>query len=203
MAGLRSDNGFSLIETLVATFLLALVSASGVMLLSSYQDGRLSLKRADDRLAELELARSMIRDDMFAAIVRPVRDEYGSDNIGFQGGDQLLDNKVLRFVRGGNQGAKVRGYGSGLDRVEYIFEDGSLLRRKFDTTDITLETEFSDRLLLSGLEALELRFEAYGIWALEWGAFGETDELPGLVELTARYPDGQALSMTFMVGVQS
>jgi general secretion pathway protein J len=152
MQGVRGDSGFSLMETLVATFILALVSAAGVMLLSGYQEGRLVMKKADDRLAELEIARSILRDDFLSAIQRRVRDEYGSRPYGFQGGKLLDENKVLRLVRGGNLGAMISGDISALDRVEYLFEDGTLTRRRYERADITLETNFTERPLLTGLE---------------------------------------------------
>jgi len=203
MQGIRGDSGFSLMETLVATFILALVSAAGVMLLSGYQEGRLVMKKADERLAELEIARSILRDDLLSTIQRRVRDEYGSRPSGFQGGTLLDESKVLRLVRGGNQGAMISGDISALDRVEYLFEDGTLTRRRYERADITLETNFTERPLLTGLEEIELRFDANGTWIADWGLQGELGELPRLLELTAHYAGGRSLSMTFMVGARS
>lgn len=198
----RNDLGFSLVETMVATFIFALVSAAGVMLLVGYQDGRLSLKAADDRLAQIENARSLIRGDFLNAIDRPVRDPFGGNQTGFEGGLYLPDGQLLKFVRGGHMGALITGDRSALERLEYILRDGQLVRRAYRHTDATPATPYTDRILLDGIERAAVRFEAEGLWTEEWRSGNGKAPLPNLAELTLTLVNDRQLSFTLIVGVK-
>lgn len=197
---LQDEQGFSLVETLIATVIFALVSTAGVMLLSGYQDGRLSMQAADERLAQLEIARSLIRSDLITVVDRPVRDELGGSKSGFEGGSYLPDGALLRFVRGGDIGALVGGNKSALKRIEYLLVDDALVRRSYAQTDITSDTNYTDLPLLSDLQALEVRFEVDGIWVDEWGNGSAIVPAPGLAEFRARMANGRTLTMTFLIG---
>lgn len=197
---LKQDSGFSLVETMIATFLFALVSAAGVMILSGYQDGRASLDRAEQRLAEIETARALIRSDLLAAARRPLRDAYGGARPGFEAGAQLEDGILVRLVRTGNMGAMLTGDGSSLDRVEYLLEGGDLVRRTYERTDVTLETGYRDRTLMRGIEGVDLRFETQGTWISEWLGNVLTNDLPRLMEMELTFEGGRELSLTFIVG---
>lgn len=201
MAGLfNNEAGFSLVETLVATVVFALVSAAGVMLLSGYQDGRLGLQVADDRLAELETARALLRMDMMMAVDRPVRDALGGGTTGFEGGSFLPNGIVMRFVRSGDMGALMHGNKTALQRIDYRLEGGALVRRSYAQTDITLDTPSSDITLLSNIETLNIRYEAEGIWVDEWGNSSIIAPLPKLAEFKLQFKNGRDLDLMFLVG---
>lgn len=195
------DTGFSLVEIMVATFVFALVSASGVVLLSGYQDGRLALSAADDRLAKMEHARALIRDDMLSAVPRTMRDPYGGTLPGFEGGAHLPDGILLRFVRNGHMGALLAGDRSALQRVEYILIGEKLIRRTYAHTDVTPETPVTDRVMLADVRSVDIRYESQRIWALEWISSGSGDvTLPNLAEMTIRLGGGRRLKFTMLVG---
>jgi len=198
---LASDSGFSLVETMVATFIFALVSASGVVLLSGYQEGRLALAAADDRLARVEHARALIRDDMLSAVPRTMRDPYGGTLPGFEGGAHLPDGILLRFVRNGHMGALLAGNRSALQRVDYVLLEDQLVRRTYAHTDVTPETPVRDRVLLTNVRSVDVRYESQMIWALEWISSGSGEvDLPNLAEMTLRFSDGRQLQFTMLVG---
>ncbi len=199
-AFIQNDKGFSLVETLIATVIFAIVSAAGVMILSGYQDGRLGLAAADERLVELDTARSLIRADLHMAVVRPLRDELGGGVKGFEGGTFQTEGPLLQFVRNGDMGALMYGNRSALKRIRYKFEDNVLIREVFAQTDITSETLSQDTILLSNIDKLGVRFEADGLWVDEWGSAASGGSLPRLVEFRVQFTSGRDLTLMFQVG---
>ncbi len=198
----RNDNGFSLVETMVATFLFALVSAAGVVLLTSYQDGREVLSAADERVAELTLAREVLKADLLTALDRPARLEMG-DAQGFTGSIYLPDGLKLRLVRGGSMRSVLDAGASALERVDYVLEDGTLVRRTFPHTDVTVGAKPRERVLLSGIKSMALRFESDGLWRDEWRPEVALKPLPNLAELTFEMENGRSLRFVLMVGGQA
>lgn len=195
-----ADAGFSLVETLIATFLLAIVSAASVALLTGHQNTGLALRDANGKLAGLEVTRVVMRNDFFAAIERPLRDEFGDLLPAFEGGPHLLDGVHLRLARDGHMGAKLSGTASQLKRVDYRVQDDALVRRTYARTDQTPEAIFQDQTLLTGIETFSLRFAAEGIWVDEWGTGANITELPRLAEARFVFDSGRTASMTFLIG---
>lgn len=195
--------GFSLVETLIATFIFALVSAMGVALISNYQSSRLGLMSADERLVQLDTARAILRNDFFSAINRPVRSEFGDPLNAFEGGDHMLDNVRLRMVRNGDAGARLNGTMSTLRRIDYLLENNSLVRRSYAQTDTVTGGNFSDQILVDNVESMNLRYAADGIWSEEWGTAPAVNALPRLTELSVQFTNGQSLRLTFLVGATS
>ncbi|MEX0300753.1 MAG: type II secretion system minor pseudopilin GspJ [Kordiimonas sp.] len=196
----QNDSGFSLVETLVATVIFAIVSAAGVMILSGYQDGRLGLAAADERMVELDTARSLIRADLQMAVIRPVRDELGGGAKGFEGGTFQTEGPLLQFVRNGDMGALMYGNRSALKRIRYRVENNALIREVYAQTDITPETSSRDIVLLSDVDKLDVRFETDGLWVDEWGSAVNGDSLPRLVEFRVEFTNGRDLTLMFQVG---
>ncbi len=197
------ERGFSLVETLIATFIFALVSAMGVALISNYQSSRLGLMSADERLVQLDTARAILRNDFFSAINRPVRSEFGDPLNAFEGGDHMLDNVRLRMVRNGDAGARLNGTTSTLRRIDYLLENNSLVRRSYAQTDTVTGGNFSDQILVDNVESMNLRYAADGIWSEEWGTAPAVNALPRLTEVSVQFTNGQSLRLTFLVGATS
>ena len=198
--GLAGDHGFSLVETLVATFIFALVSASGVAILSGYEQSRIRLAAADSQLTELDRAKALIRADLFAAFDRPLRDQYGGAMPGFEAGDHMQAGTLLRLVRGGNPAAKLFGNMSALKRVEYAVMDGFLVRRTYDRTDAVTTTDIVDQPILSDVQSVSARYAAEGVWVEEWGTLPSNSALPRLAEITIAFRSGEDVKMMFLVG---
>ncbi len=198
--GFQKADGFSLIETLVATFVFALVSASAVAILTGYQNSQLRLQEADSQLASLDRARALMRADFFAAFNRPVRDEFGGTMVAFEGGPHMSGGIVLRLVRGGSPTAKLFGNRSALQRVEYIVLDGSLYRRLYDRTDIVTTTEVIDQHILPGVRSISARYGADGLWVEDWGTLPSSSRLPRLAEIDIVFGSGDSVKMMFLVG---
>lgn len=198
--GFHGDNGFSLVETLVATFVFALVSASGVAILSGHENSRIRLAEADNQLTALDQTKALIRNDFFAAFDRPVRDAFGGKMVAFEAGNHMPDGTLLRLVRGGNPTAKLFGNMSSLQRVEYAVSDGFLIRRTYDRTDVVTATKFIEQQILSGVRSVFTRYATDGLWVEEWGTLPSSAALPRLAEMTITFRSGDDVKMVFLVG---
>ena len=200
MKRFKNEAGFSLVETLIATFIFALISAMAVALISSYQSSRVSLRAADEKLATLEIARAIIRDDYFSAIQRPVRDQFGSQLTPFEAGEHMLGGVRQRLVRSGDMGAKLNDTLSEVKRVEYLINDGVLTRRTYGRSDIVQGATPTNQTLLSGIRNLNIRYATEGVWTEEWGTSLAASDIPRLAEMVIEFEGGQQTRMTFLIG---
>lgn len=207
--GLR-DNGFSLLETLVALFIFSVLGVMGVQVLSVFADGQRSLAEGDKTVAELQMSGSMIRQDLNAAIMRPVRlIEGGSTPVYFSSGLQLggfgeKELPVLKFTRGGHPAHAMNTELPSVQAIEYWFEDDTLLRKTRVRPDANGATPTRDQVLMTNLTDLTLRFRVAGNWVDEVDLqLGVRQTLPELVEITAQIKGKGSISRRFTVGARS
>lgn len=181
------QQGFTLIEMLVALAIFGVIAAASAALLGGAVAGREAVARADGRLDELALARAILKADL--AQIAPGRGRIGSGEArpwSFLGRDPggAGDEPVLAFVRRGwsNPGAaEARGE---LLAVEYRLEDDRLERIARHRPDAVADTPVSRRVLLAGVESARLRFLGPdGQWRPEWRVPAHGGAPPRAVEL--------------------
>lgn len=200
----NSDCGFSLIETLVALFVISLIStAAGLMLLDSLRaSDRIDTSAASIR--SLEVANGMLRADIGAMTRRASTGPDGylpaTGSLGVSG---ERDGLVMAFVRGGwSARAEQDALRSDLLRVEYHREADRLLRRAYLAPDPATGTEMIERVLLTGMRDFSVRYYSDGSWATEWStpAGDEAPRLPQLIEVTVTFEDGHMLRQNMLAG---
>ena len=149
------EQGFTLVEVLVALFIFSLISLGTMSAMTSALRGQAQLNEATDRIAEIDTARALIKADMANLLLRPSRDGYGNrDLFVISGGVDTL----LTFTRSGRDnpgGLEKRG---DLQRVAYVFEDGNLIRRTRTEMNPAPQSEPIDRVLISDLSRAEVSF---------------------------------------------
>lgn len=209
---MRSDAGFSLVETMVAMLIFASVSAAGVAILISFNSGQQALATADDFIADLQLAAGLVRGDLEHALPRPVRDSFGGMRPMFSGGVSAggLTAKpgdaapILAFVRGGHMAALVSETAPALQRVEYALKDGSFIRRVYARPDATPATPVTERVLMRGVKSVAVRFRSSDTWVVDWQEkAASAGSLPELVELSLELEGRGRLTSLYRVGASS
>ena len=201
-----SDVGFTLVETLLAVFALALLmSAGGALLFSTLNSSKLVDARLD-RLNKLEVMTAHMRADLGGAVPRlaaPVRAGEGRKSL--YGGEADRDNVVLGLVRSGWLNIDNEAARSQLLAVEYKFEDGMLFRRLYQSPDRTRQTPVYETLLVGGLSDVDVRFSADGQVANNWGLAlsNGSPVMPDTVTFEMAFEDGQTLAQNFLVGGRS
>lgn len=181
--------GFTLIEVLVATVILAVLS---VLAHRGVAETRLVVERTREsatRFREVQRAITLMVTDFRQLAPRPVRQPVGD---GYRPAfvTDANTSELVEFSRGGWP----NGYGAArgsIQRVVYVLEGDTLIRRHWPVTDPTLSTEPVSRELLKGIESVQLRFmDDDREWQEQWNP-GRSDlrVRPMAIELTIRLRD--------------
>ncbi len=176
----RQVLGFTLIEVLVATFLLAIIGSAGFTMLQQITGARARVEAQSDRLTELQRTFYWLAEDITQIIDRPVRSPVDSLLPAFQ--YNLTGVSLFDLTRAGwaNPAADIMPARSSLQRVSYSLEDDKLLRSYWYHLDSLEETPTKRRQLLSGVEELTIRFmDPEGSWQEQWPPLN-VEEDPGL-----------------------
>lgn len=157
------EAGFTLVEVLISLFIFALISVGTMTALTQSLQGKERLAASMEELNQLNAARAIMRSDISALTLRPSRDELGGVNpyVLTTDGEALLS-----FTRRGKEnpsGFEPRG---DLERVEYHFEEGALMRRSFVHENPAQEAAYFDRVLLDDLQDAKLYAVVYQFNAL-------------------------------------
>lgn len=196
-----SESGVTLIETLIALFVIALMASAGAVMTSQTLRGARMVETRGAEAGTLAIALSTLSGDLAAYTGRFSQDAALSEPAtAFSGHAPRADGRLMVFVRNGwaNPSGAAR---SDLQRVEYRFENGALIRRSWLAPDPGPATSVVDETLLSGLVSLEARFGRSDSWRSEWLADGsEASSAPQKVELTLTFAEDDALTVRYLIG---
>ncbi|HVC02429.1 MAG TPA: type II secretion system minor pseudopilin GspJ [Steroidobacteraceae bacterium] len=173
--------GFTLIEILVAMFILAIMSG---LAYGTYRAARISAERTEQslkRTRQIEFGMRMLVQDFAQIVPRPIRDPLGQSRlpclIGGTGTTDLAD-----LTRGGwsNTAGLQR---STLQRVGYQL-DGTVLDRSYYTVlDPTTNDQPVVQRLLTGVTGVQIEYlDMNQNWVTQWPPAA----LPPAEQLTAR-----------------
>jgi len=192
----HAGRGFTLIEVLVAVFLLAVLSAFAYETLAYVSRSREATSAAFERIRGLELAVHTMVTDFQQLEARPVRDLLGQSALPAILADPRTTNLVT-LTRGGwpNPAGLPRGT---LQRVNYRLDNGTLIREYQTVLDATLANAPVKRELLKDVVRISFRYlDASRTWQEQWpplasGPQGPTLPLrmrPMAVEITIELKD--------------
>ncbi len=197
------QSGFTLAETLVALFILSVVSAAGSALLIGATTTSQQLRDQEKLTRQLDVAQRLIRQDIMAMSDRTIRPTDGfSDPVGLFGEQPRDEQPFLTFVRSGWINPGFVEPRSGLQAVQYVVRDGNLVREIGLRPDATAATPVSSRVLLNNVRTVELEFlrgdQSSEFWQSGGGA--RAGVLPDLIELTVLFDDGTSLTLAALCG---
>ncbi|MEO1475170.1 MAG: GspJ family type II secretion system protein [Pseudomonadota bacterium] len=198
-----AQSGFTLIETLIAVFALALLMGAGTtMVLSSLRgQGELDLRHA--RIQAVDRVNAHFRADLERAVPRFVETgRAGEGAQSFYGGDIGRDGIILGIVRNGWSNIDLEEQRGELLVVEYVYDQGTLTRRTVARPDRARRTPVSETELLTDLIDFNIRFFAGGqpaeIWRTAVG--GGQVIMPDAVEIVLNFQNDETLTQRFLVG---
>ena len=155
MKPLRSQDGFTLVEVLIALAITAFVSTIAYTSLSTVITGMESTRENSERAYAINRAWMIITRDLRQFVNRPVRDEFGEAEPALQGGTAARFSLSLTRTGWHNPLARPR---SNLQRVNYRLEDDALWRDSYPVLDRAGDTEPVSVMLLEGVEDFQLVF---------------------------------------------
>lgn len=196
--------GISLMETLIALFVIALLATAGGVMLTQSLRGTRMIEDRGDHARELQTALAVLRDDFAAFVDRPSRADTGADlPTRFEGQPIRFDGRIVTFVRNGwaNPGDAPR---SDLQRVEYRFDNGTLIRRSWGSPDAGPGTAIAEQILLAGLEDISVQYGREQSWRNDWIVPAATADapFPDKIQLIFTFGEGDTLTAKFRIGLR-
>lgn len=205
-ARFHQEAGFTLVETLIAVFALALMMGAGTTMVLSALKGQSILSERTDQIEAIDLFSAHLRGDLEAAVPRLVQSERSGEGLlSLHGGDDARNGIVLGLVRNGWSNFDNVEDRSELLAVEYLYEEGRLVRRVFQRPDRARATPRFETEMLTGLRDLRIRFYAGGQPADLWRLAVSNGEpaMPDAVEITLAFETDETLTQRFLVGGRS
>ncbi|MGE0597326.1 MAG: type II secretion system minor pseudopilin GspJ [Hyphomonadaceae bacterium] len=191
-----ADAGFTLVEAMVSLFVFGLIAAGCVSMLMQSVTSQQRVAEAHEGLRELQTARALLAADLAQVAIRPTRDAEGAQRPSFIGGAGATG---LAFVRAAAEPDAERGGDTSLLYVEYLIEDGRVLRRSRSYLDATVDTPIGERVVLEAAGDAHFVFNDGARWIEEWGAQG--GQPPRAVALIAETPRYGAVRLEALVGL--
>lgn len=196
---LNRQQGFTLLELLIALSIFALVSVIVFTGLQSSLDSRERTNQRADRLIELQKAFNFLRQDLEQAVPRAVRDQMGDfdPKNAFQ---QTLDG--IAFTRGGRSNP-LGLERSSLERLGYSLEDETLIRNRWLALDQPSDPAIEELPLLEGVTDLSFRFlDSDKQWIDQWPPPNSTTsdpELPHAIDVVLELADFGVINRIFVL----
>jgi general secretion pathway protein J len=203
-------SGFTLIEVVIAMFIAAIMFAIGYRSLNQAMIERGYLKTAQDRVTEIQRGMRIVAQDFAQIAARAARDPQGSGELQPALLATARDNTLVTFTRTGwSNPAGIQRPAE--ERVRYRFVDGSLVRDHWLAVDPALNSEPRERVLLTRVKSVEIRFldPTSRNWRKDWpvqtpsGPVGplNVDDLyltrPLAIEFTVEFEDWGRIQRIF------
>jgi general secretion pathway protein J len=183
-----AQRGFTLLEIIVATVILAVM---GLMAYRAVSEAQVAVTNAEghmDRLRKTQQAVQLLVTDFRTLAPRPVRETIGDGSRAAL----LRDPNAISIVELSHAGWP-NGAGTPrgtVQRVIYRLEEGKLIREHWTVADPTLSTPPVKLELLDHVERVEVRYmNSSREWIEQWPPFGNTQDFgfsmrPLAVEIT-------------------
>lgn len=201
---MKHSNGFTLLETIVSLFLLAVMSVMAYQAIESVLGANQRSRESLEDEQQLQLAWQIISNDFLHLRARQYADGFGGIEAAYQTSNSDI---LLSFTRGG--GAILESNPTGLTRVQYSLDDeGRLLRTVWPVYLSMRDSDGQQRVLLNEVSSVDFNnLTALGYYSLNWPPIDIDFEenllsLPLMVEVSILLEDG-SLSSRLIPGVES
>jgi general secretion pathway protein J len=190
-------SGFTLLEVVIAIFIMAIMFAIGYRALAQAMIERDALKTSQARVNEIQKGMRIVAQDFAQIAARPARDTQGNGELQAALGANARDNILLTFSRTGwsNPAGLQR---PAEERVRYRFLDGSLIREHWLSVDPALNAEPRQRVVLTRVKSVEVRFldPVTRNWRTDWPPLAPTGPVGPLQVDEVLMPRPMAIEFT-------
>jgi general secretion pathway protein J len=190
-----TEDGFTLVEMLIALVIFGMITAAGVTLLTLTVRTQETSDRVLDQVSTLRRTGALLNADLAQAAPRIHRNGSGEPVAAFLGGNGN-EALLMAFVRRGWEDENA--FRSSLQRVEYRIRDGRLERWRYDAVDG--EGHAVAMPLLTGVRRVQLRYrDRDGSWRDRWDPT-DAARLPVAVEMVSDSEGQGQVRQLFLVG---
>jgi len=194
-----ASRGFTLLEVLISIAVFSVMSVFAYQGLRNFLDGRRIVEAQAAEFAVLVSGVTTLQQDFEEVAARPVRDALGDPVAALASGKGA--GEVVALTRH-TAWASTSAAQSDLRRIEYRLQDGDLVRRVWAVLDRVADTDFTERVVLSGVAQVDAFYFTDGKWQESWpvteGDVG-LSALPAAVAITIRFANGRTLERVVRV----
>jgi len=193
----NKNNGFTLLELMVAMVIFSLMSVMAYSALAAVFKSNEVVSEQELRLKKLQRSMMFIERDFRQLVLRPKSSGYGQPPLPAL--DSGLDSEgVIEFTRAGNSNPMEMSRSS-LQRVRYTVEDKKLSRLSWNIVD-SIDVEPVKMLLLDNVELLSFRFldgeKNKNSWKENWASLTKN---PIAIELTIEHKNWGKIVRLFSI----
>ncbi|HJO67827.1 MAG TPA: type II secretion system minor pseudopilin GspJ [Sphingomonas sanguinis] len=189
--GTDGQDGFTLVEVMVALLIFAMLAAAAVAILSMSVRAQAVTGQKLDAMAAVSRTTAILSADLAQAVNRPTRDEGGVQTPAMVAGPD-----AMRLVRAGWSNLD-NAQRPSLQKVAYRLNGDALERVAWPLLDGAAPME--PAVLMDHVRELHLRYRFNGAWLDQWqGQPGVA--LPQAAEVTIVRDDGMIFRQLFLVG---
>jgi general secretion pathway protein J len=193
-------SGFTLVETLVALGITAMLATGGTLLMLQTLQASETVNTRMASARDLIATNGLMRADFSLITRRASRGADGASSpAGFTGGTARGDGELMRFVRAGWSDPAGLDERSDLQLVSYRLEKGALIRTAWLRPDPVADTPRVERVMAEGILDLNIRYRKAGKWEAVWPGTAEGTH-PDLVELVLSFGTDDHLTLVYSVG---
>lgn len=150
---IAAKKGFTLIEILIAMMVFAIIAVIITSSLQTIFNVRERIQKKSERIAEIQIAMSLLQQDFSQAIDRPISLDATSTSPVLLGGQNEVE-----FTRGGITNPNFSEKRPHLARLSYFIEGDQLIRRTWSSLDRDQNTLSQDRVILNNVSDLQIRY---------------------------------------------
>jgi len=188
-SALNKQQGFTLLELLIASIIFAVMAVMAYGGLANVMDNSEASKKALLRLKQIQQTVSVLNRDFSQIVQRSIRDEYGNPQP-FLTTENDTDN-IVELTRGGRNSPLVL-LRSSLVRIAYRFDDDKLVRLQWPQLDRSPNMEAKKSILIENVEKVSIRFlDKNKEWQEQWPPLTTppSTELPIAIEIILQLND--------------
>lgn len=171
MPSVMQQRAFTIIEVMIAIFIAAIMFAIGYGAINQALRDRDAINVNQVRITEIQRGMRVVAQDFAQIVARPARDTSGTGQLMPAVMATNTDDVLLTFTRGGwSNPAGLQRPAEQRVRYRYVGRDQTLVREYWLAVDPALNTEPRERVLLTRVTSVTLRFldPASRNWRNDW-----------------------------------
>ncbi|MCX7120186.1 MAG: type II secretion system minor pseudopilin GspJ [Gammaproteobacteria bacterium] len=190
----KINNGFTLIEMLIAMFIFAIVGILAAMSLHSIIHAHEKLKKTDQQLFQLQMTMTLLRRDISAVINRKVRNDNGDASPAF-------------FASGATDITFTRTAPLNMRRVGYVLQNNNFLRLTWSSLDQAPGAKPESQIMVRDVKSIDWQFiddknNALTIWPPSVGSniqIENQSKLPKVVLMVMTLKNNEVIQGVFPI----